>query len=192
MTATNLATAVTTSATTNKEGIYSIRFLPVGQYTVSFQASGFTRQITLPLTLEIAQDAKVDAALKVGSTSTSVNVDAGTAPILNTTDGTISTTISETLVNDLPVNGHNFTELSQIMPGSTVADGNQWNGAGQSSRTTPGNVYRASRHFRTSTATGPTRPTSQSTASASSIQVPTSAMGMVLPHITLPPRPCKK
>jgi len=49
----------------------------------------------------------------------------------------VKTTISETLVNDLPINGHNFTELTQIMPGSSVADGNQWNGAGQSSLITP-------------------------------------------------------
>ncbi len=133
VTATNVATKVSTSAATNKDGIYSIRFLQVGQYTLSFQASGFTTAVTPPITLEVAQDAKVDISLKVGSASTSVSVDAGTAPILNTENGTIQSTISETLVNDLPINGHNFAELTQMMPGSTVADGNQWNGAGQSS-----------------------------------------------------------
>jgi len=131
--ATNIATNVTTSTTANNDGIYSIRFLPVGQYDVSFEAHGFTKQVVQGITLEVAQNATVNAALKVGSTSTSVNVDAGTSPILNTTDGSITTTISQTLVNNLPVNGHNFTELTQMVPGSTVADGNQWNGAGQSS-----------------------------------------------------------
>jgi len=133
VTATNTATNVTSSTATDKDGIYSIRFLPVGQYTVRFEATGFTSQLTAPITLELAQTAEVDAALKVGSTATSVDVNAGTAPILNTTDGTITTTISRTLVDSLPINGHNFIELAQMVPGSTVADGNQWNGAGQSS-----------------------------------------------------------
>ena len=133
VTATNVATQVPTSTTTNKEGLYSIRFLPVGQYSVSFQATGFSREVVPAITVEVAQDVELNATLKVGSTSTSVNVNAGTTPILNTSDGAISTTISQTLVDNLPINGHNFVELTQLVPGSTVADGNQWNGAGQSS-----------------------------------------------------------
>src|SRR5260221_11343041 len=58
VTATNVATRVSTTATTNKDGIYSVRFLPVGQYTVSVQASGFSTSITPPITLEVAQVAK--------------------------------------------------------------------------------------------------------------------------------------
>ncbi len=130
---TNLSTNVTTSTVTNKDGLYSLRFLPVGQYKVSVEATGFDREVVPSITLEVAQDVEVDVSLKIGSTATSVSVDAGATPILNTSDGTISTTISQTLVNDLPINGHNFTELTQMVPGSTVADGNQWNGAGQSS-----------------------------------------------------------
>jgi len=132
-TAINTATHVSTSAKTNAQGIYSIRFLPVGQYTVKFEAPGFSQQMTRPIALEVAQEARIDAVLKVGSDTSTISVDAGATPILNTTNGTVSTTISQTMVNDLPINGHNFTELTQIMPGSSVADGNQWNGAGQSS-----------------------------------------------------------
>ncbi len=133
VTATNASTNVSTSTTSNSEGLYSLRFLPVGQYSVSFQATGFSREEVAGITVEVAQDVELNAALKVGAASTSVSVNAGTTPILNTSDGTISTTISQTLVQDLPINGHNFTELTQLVPGSTVADGNQWNGAGQSS-----------------------------------------------------------
>jgi carboxypeptidase family protein/TonB-dependent receptor-like protein len=133
VTATNVSTNVPTSTTTNNEGLYSLRFLPVGQYSVSFQANGFSREVVPAITVEVDQDVELNAALKVGSAATSVSVNAGTTPILNTSDGTISTTISQTLVNNLPINGHNFTELTQLVPGSTVADGNQWNGAGQSS-----------------------------------------------------------
>jgi hypothetical protein len=132
VTATNQATNVSTPSTTNRDGIYSIRFLQVGRYKVTVEAKGFTKLETEPFVLEAVQDAKVDASLKPGAESTVVQVTAD-ATMLNTENGMVKTTISETLVNDLPINGHNFTELTQIMPGSSVADGNQWNGAGQSS-----------------------------------------------------------
>jgi len=132
VTATNTATHLATIARTNTAGIYSIRFLPAGQYKVSVQARGFATLLTQPFVLEAVQEAKVDATLKPGAVSSLVEVTAEST-VLNTESGMIKSTISETLVNDLPINGHNFTELTQIVPGSNVADGNQWNGAGQSS-----------------------------------------------------------
>jgi hypothetical protein len=127
--ATNVASNMTSSAVTNKEGIYSIRFLPIGSYKVSVSADGFSTQTFPPFLLEVAQVAQVNVKMKVGNKTDVVTVEANVAPILNTENGMISTTISETLINDLPVNGHNTTELTQVMPGSSVADGNQWNGS---------------------------------------------------------------
>ncbi len=128
VTATNVATGIALSTTTNKQGIYSIRFLQVGTYKVTVTSKGFVTQEAAPFLLEASQVAKIDTKLKPGA-ETTVAVQSDTTAILNTENGMISTTISETLINDLPVNGHNFTELTQVMPGSTVADGNQWNGA---------------------------------------------------------------
>jgi len=124
VTATNIATSVPTSVVTNNSGIYNLRFLQVGQYEVTVEAKGFTKLETQPFVLEAVQDAKVDASLKPGSESAVMQVRAEST-ILNTENGMVKTTISETLVNDMPINGHNFTELTQLMPGSTVADGNQ-------------------------------------------------------------------
>jgi hypothetical protein len=128
VTATNVATKIAITTTTNKQGIYSIRFLQVGTYKVTVTSPGFVTQEAAPFLLEASQVAKIDTKLKPGA-ETTVAVQSDTTAILNTENGMISTTISETLINDLPVNGHNFTELTQVMPGSTVADGNQWNGA---------------------------------------------------------------
>jgi len=133
VTATNTATGVITSTTTNSSGIYSVRFLPVGTYKVAVTAPKFSTAVYGPILLEVAQVAKVDAVLKPGKADETITVSGSTAPLLNTENGMISTTISETLVNSLPINGHNYAELTQIIPGGTVADGNQWNGAGQSS-----------------------------------------------------------
>jgi hypothetical protein len=128
VTATNVATGVKNTVTTNQDGIYSVRFLPIGTYKVTITDKGFTTKVTAPFLLEVSQVAKVDAKLTAGSEAT-IEVTSDTAPLLNTENGMISTTISQTMIDDLPVNGHNTTELTQIMPGSSVADGNQWNGA---------------------------------------------------------------
>jgi hypothetical protein len=132
VTATNLATNLATTATSNKQGVYSVRFLPIGTYKMTIEAKGFGTQAFGPFLLEVAQVAAINAKLQAGEQST-ITVEAEETPILNTENGMISTTISQTMVDDLPVNGHNFAELTQLVPGSTVADGNQWNGAGQSS-----------------------------------------------------------
>ncbi len=133
VTATNKRTGLSTTVKTNSVGIYNVRFLQVGTYSLTITAPEFARQVVSPVLLEVAQVAKIDASLKAGGANTVVEVSANAAELLNTENGMISNTISETLINDLPINGHNFQELSQLMPGSTVADGNQWNGAGQSS-----------------------------------------------------------
>ena len=83
----NAATSVKTSATTNAAGVYTIRFLPVGSYTVTIDATGFTSQKVPVFALEINQTAKIDAALKIGA-STAVEVHETFHPILDTTDAT--------------------------------------------------------------------------------------------------------
>jgi hypothetical protein len=128
VTATNISTGVANTVRTNQDGIYSIRFLPIGTYKVAIKESGFTTEVTAPFLLEASQVAKVDGSLRAGSEST-VEVTSDATPLLNAENGMISTTISQTMIDDLPINGHNTTELTQIMPGSSVADGNQWNGS---------------------------------------------------------------
>src|SRR6516164_9704596 len=68
----NVATAVKTSATTNAVGLYTIRFLPVGSYKLTVEAKGFASANVPAFSLEIDQTAKIDVALKIGSTETVV------------------------------------------------------------------------------------------------------------------------
>lgn len=62
----NVGTGVDTSVTTNEVGLYSARFLPIGQYQVTVSAAGFTTSKFTPFTLEINQTAKFDAKLEPG------------------------------------------------------------------------------------------------------------------------------
>ena len=61
VTAKNTDTNVQTSATSNNDGLYNIRFLQIGHYTVTVTAPGFNQRTFGPFTLEANQDAKVDA-----------------------------------------------------------------------------------------------------------------------------------
>lgn len=128
VTATNTATNITTSTVSNHEGIYSLRYLQVGRYTVSVEANGFARLLTQPFALEAVHEAKVDATLRPGATSTVVEVTADAA-ILNTQNGMISTTIPASAINDMPINGHNMAVLMQFVPGVSIGDQNQFNAA---------------------------------------------------------------
>lgn len=83
VTATNVATNLTYTATTNESGLYNLRFLPVGQYTVSTETQGFKRTILGPFGLEVNQTARVDVQLEVGETTQSIEV-TGFAPVLQT------------------------------------------------------------------------------------------------------------
>src|SRR5438270_12190932 len=51
--ATNSATNIANTATTNESGVYNILFLPAGQYNVAAEAQGFKKSVLGPFTLEV-------------------------------------------------------------------------------------------------------------------------------------------
>jgi hypothetical protein len=121
VTAENTATSLKTSAKTNGSGVYSIRFLPIGTYTVTIDAAGFSTQQVPSFSLEIDQTAKIDASLKIGAAST-VTVQSDTHPILDTTDSTLGNTLSANEIANIPLNGRNFSSLTLFEPGSIDTD----------------------------------------------------------------------
>ncbi len=87
ITAVNVDTNVQTTTTSNNQGIYDIRFLQIGNYTLTVRREGFAKRIFGPFTLEANQDAKIDAPMAVANTQSRVSVDATVAPLLNTENG---------------------------------------------------------------------------------------------------------
>src|SRR3982751_5490274 len=66
VTATNVQTGVSTPTQTNSQGIYNIRFLQIGRYKLTTEASGFTRQTTAEFGLEVQQEARIDVKVSTG------------------------------------------------------------------------------------------------------------------------------
>ncbi|QNI32348.1 TonB-dependent receptor [Alloacidobacterium dinghuense] len=122
VTATDTATGIQTQATTNESGVYTIRFLPIGQYQVSISASGFVTAQYPPFQLEINQSVKIDGKLQVGATTQTVSVQADVAPILNTTDGSRGLVLSTNEIQNVPLNGRNFSSITLYVPGAINTD----------------------------------------------------------------------
>jgi hypothetical protein len=118
VTATNTATGVPTIAKTNGAGEYSIRFLQVGSYKLSVESAGFKTADYGPFALEIDQTAKIDIPLSVGSASTTVEVSDQLQPILDTENATLGETFTENTINNLPLNGRDFSQLTVFTAGA--------------------------------------------------------------------------
>jgi hypothetical protein len=113
----NVETGVDSPTTTNRDGFYRINSLPIGRYSVTVQAAGFNKETVPPFSLEVLQIPTFNVKLHVGSASSTVNVSAA-APILNTNDATLGTTITANTIRNFPLNGLDFSALTLYVPGS--------------------------------------------------------------------------
>lgn len=116
VTAKMVAQEAVRTAKTDAEGFYSLLSLPPGQYEMTFELTGFQRQIQTGLQLTVGQNLRVDGTLQVGSVQNEVTVGAQ-APLVDTTAATLSGLIDDQRVQDLPLNGRNVISLATILPG---------------------------------------------------------------------------
>ena len=100
----NRSTNFTDATTTNQSGAYTLKELPIGEYKVTVEASGFKTVTNSGLTVNAGTIAHVDFKLTIGKTSEIVEV-TGEAAAVNTEDSRLSTTVSSTQINNLPLNG---------------------------------------------------------------------------------------
>lgn len=117
ITAKNVDTNITNSAVTNDSGVYSLLYLPVGNYAVTAENSGFKKSQIGPFKLEVNQTARVDFSMQVGDTSETVEVK-DVAPILQTESTATGDTLTNTKLTSLPLNGRNFATLTTLIPGA--------------------------------------------------------------------------
>jgi len=114
--ATNVATEVVLSTTTTSDGVFAFQDLPLGTYKISVSAPGFKLQTVDNVTVTAGQIYTLPVKLTVGSTSTTVEVSAADLA-LDTTTSTHSDTISDVAVQDMPLNGRDFSQLIAVSPG---------------------------------------------------------------------------
>ena len=114
--ATNQQTNVARETTTNEQGAYSLPFLNAGDYTIEASKTGFQSTKVSRLPLQVGQTVRVDLTMPVGAVTESVLVQASGA-VLQTDTVAVGTVIDGAKIVDLPLNGRNFVQLAQLIPG---------------------------------------------------------------------------
>ncbi len=109
---------VSYDAVSNDAGIYLIRLLPPGKYTLSVQKDGFKRAQREGLEIQGADRLNINLRLEVGGVTESVTV-TGETPLLATETASRSTTLEQKYVDDLPTSGRNVYQLLFSQPGVT-------------------------------------------------------------------------
>ena len=113
----NLGTGLERTTETSADGSYSLPELPIGTYDVTVVQTGFQTFVTKEVTVDVASERRVDAAMKAGQVSTRVEVSADELPIVETTTNELGGVLTQETVKDLPVNGRDYTKLIYLNPG---------------------------------------------------------------------------
>lgn len=114
----NEDTNISVSTNAGSEGQYTFSPVKAGHYSLSGSAAGFRTVKQKNVTLDVQQKLEVDITLSVGQVTETVVVDAA-PPLLQTLDASVGQVVEEKAINDLPLNGRNFTFLAQLSAGVT-------------------------------------------------------------------------
>jgi hypothetical protein len=124
--AVNQGTKLEYTAQTGDSGVYTIPFLPVGDYVVTAEAAGFRRLVSNPIKLEVNQIARLDLKMVIGDLSQEVTISEA-APVLQTENVTVGQVITGNTTVSLPLNGRNFQQLTLLVPGAVTPNPNGFN-----------------------------------------------------------------
>lgn len=114
----NVGTGQGRAVTSNSSGEYAVPNLSVGVYDVSAEQAGFKKALANSVKVDVQQTARIDFTLQVGAANEQVTV-TGSGPLLQTQDAQIGALIENKRVEELPLNGRNFTQLALLVPGAT-------------------------------------------------------------------------
>jgi carboxypeptidase family protein len=116
VTATDMDKGSVRTVTSGADGSYDIPLLPPGRYRITVEKQGFEKSVQSEVVLTVDAHLKMDVGLKPGEVTTEVNVTGG-APLLETLNATVGTTIEQEKISELPYNGRNFLQTMLFTPG---------------------------------------------------------------------------
>ena len=113
VTVTHVDTSNSRSVVSNDLGRYLVSNLQVGAYEVKGELAGFQTSIRTGIELTLGRSLVVNLAMTVGEISQQVTV-TGEASLVETTQTSLSGLVTTTQIQDLPLNGRNFTQLTLL------------------------------------------------------------------------------
>src|SRR5437899_945605 len=122
VTITDVARGVSQTLTTDSDGAYVASNVLPGTYAVRAEFKGFKIFERKNILVEVGKDARIDAVLQPGSTNETITITED-VPMVDTTSTTLGGTISNEIINDLPLNGRNYQNLVSLRPGTMIYPG---------------------------------------------------------------------
>ena len=116
VTLTNVGTGFALSTTTGSDGVYKFSPVRIGTYKLDASSQGFKTVSQTDVKVDVGSNIQLNFTLAAGSTTETVEVTAA-APVLQTQDASVGQVIDQRSVNNLPLNGRNFTFLAQLVQG---------------------------------------------------------------------------
>ena len=116
VTATQVGTQFARTATTDADGEYALRLLPVGNYKADVALDGFKNFSQTGILLEVGRNARVDATIEPGAIAETVSV-VGDAPLVETTSSSLSRTVGQNEVLNLPLVNRDLYSLLSLTGG---------------------------------------------------------------------------
>jgi hypothetical protein len=116
VTAINEATGIARDAQSNDSGDYVFPDLPVGTYTLSFELTGFKKDIRKNVSLDVNQIITLNTTMQLGAAQEVVDV-TSEAPLVDTTSTQLGAVVNNRSVNELPLNARDTYQFLQLQPG---------------------------------------------------------------------------
>ena len=121
VTATDQAAGRQMIAVTNEKGEYRLLNVPPGTYTVQAELSGFSTVVLKDVELLVGQNATIAITMKLAQVSETLTV-LGESPLVDTTSSQVAGNVDRRQMEELPLQGRNWMELSKLIKGITAND----------------------------------------------------------------------
>ncbi len=115
-------TGLTREAVTSASGAYDVPELPIGRYSIQVNATGFEEQRFETVEQTVGHTRTLDVTLRVSGVAQHIEVSA-TLPQMDTTSATLGARIERQQVQQLPMNGRNWSTLTALVPGAVDTGG---------------------------------------------------------------------
>jgi len=121
VTATNIETGGQSVAITDAAGAYRLMRLPPGRYKLQAELTGFATVVIPSVELLVGQNATVPFVMKLAQVNESVTV-TGESPLVDTSSSQVAGNVDRRQMEELPLQGRNWMELSKLVKGVTAND----------------------------------------------------------------------
>src|SRR5687768_10550478 len=115
----NAALGIERTVQTDEEGLYRVTALPAGNYSIAVTATGFAPRTFENIEVTLNRTLRFDVDLEVGAVQEQVDVSAA-VQLIDPTSASSGTTVTPQQIKELPVNGRNYLDLMQLVPGVVI------------------------------------------------------------------------